>query len=480
MTIVAIDQGTTSTKGLVVAADGRAVPLGALRHEQILPEPGMVEHDAAVLLANVRSLVEAGIAAGASGVALANQGETVVAWDRRDGRPLANAIVWQDQRTAAAVQAMADAGKGEAVSALSGLPLDAYFSASKLRWLLDHVDGAAALARQGRLGLGTSDSYFIERLTARYATDVTTASRTSLMNLDTCRWDERLCDLFGVPIELLPEIAGDGDPIGAVAAPSGPVPLLAAAVDQVAALYGHGCRRPGEGKITVGTGAFALAITGFQRPAGIGAGIIPTAAWASGEGRAYAVDGGVYTAAAAVEWLQRIGMLGSVEELQSLSPPSAASRQLFFVPALAGLACPHWDRAASGLFIGMDTATSREDMVKAVLEGVAFRIAEVIDALGFTPGSTISVDGGLTRSAYFLQFLADVSGHPLIGRGEEETTALGVAALAHAVAEGRDMGAAAPAGALLAALEPQPGSGATGKLRGRFGEALRRASVWRQ
>ena len=481
MNIVSIDQGTTSTKAILVDGDGRETALGSARHEQILPRPGRVEHDAAELLANVRSLVDEAAARGAQGIALSNQGETVVAWDRASGAPLANAIVWQDQRSASEIEALAAAGKAEAVRALSGLPLDPYFSASKLRWILDHVDGASELARRGRLGLGTSDSFFIERLTGRYVTDVTTASRTSLMNLGACAWDAELCDIFGVPLDLLPEIVSGDGPIGTVATPLGPLPLLASVVDQVAALYGHGCRKPGDGKVTVGTGAFALMLTGFERPAGLGEGIVPTAAWLTAKGRAYAADGGVYTAAAAVEWLMRIGLLGSLDEIAALAGASAASRDLFFVPALAGLACPHWDRSAAGLFIGMDTATSREDLVKAVLEGVAFRIAEVVDALGFAVDAAISVDGGLTRSSYFMQFLSDICRRPLIGRGEAEVTALGAAHLAQAIAAGRDPSAPASMPALLsAAIQPELERGAAVELRNRFGEALARSRGWRR
>jgi glycerol kinase len=480
MNIVSIDQGTTSTKAILVDGDGREAALGSLRHEQILPKPGWVEHDPAELLANVRALIDAGAAKGAQGIALSNQGETVVAWDRDAGAPLANAIVWQDQRTALEIEALAAAGKAETVRKLSGLPLDPYFSASKLRWMLDHVDGASELARRGRMGLGTSDSFFIERLTGRYVTDVTTASRTSLMNLGTCEWDQALCDIFGVPLDLLPEIVSGDEPIGTVTTPSGPLPLLASVVDQVAALYGHGCRMPGDGKVTVGTGAFALMLTGFERPAGLGEGIVPTAAWQTKQGRAYAADGGVYTAAAAVEWLVRIGLLGGLDEIGALSGASAASSGLFFVPALAGLACPHWDRSAAGLFIGMDTATSREDLVKAVLEGVAFRIAEVVDALGFTEGAAISVDGGLTRSAYFMQFLSDICHRPLIGRGEAEVTALGAAQLAQAVAAKRDPSEPVAVSGLRATVRPELDAGTAAALRNRFAEALARSKEWRR
>jgi glycerol kinase len=300
------------------------------------------------------------------------------------------------------------------------------------------------------------------------------------MNLGTCRWDAKLSDLFGVPLEVLPEITADGEPIGIVEIASGKVPLLASAVDQIAALYGHGCRLPGDGKVTVGTGAFVLALTGHSRPENR-AGIVPTAAWKTSEGRLYAVDGGVYSAGAAVEWLLRIGLLSELSELEALTPPSAAERSVFFVPALSGLACPHWDRSASGLFIGMDNATSREDLIKAVLEGVAFRIAEVLDALAFAEsGKPISLDGGLTRSPYFMRFLSDVSGRCLLGRGDAELTALGAAALALGLALGRDPGTfQLPIGGSSTFIPGQYAQRAPA-WRDRFAEARRRAAGWRQ
>lgn len=480
MPILAIDQGTTSTKAVLVAETGESEVVGSIKHRQILPHPGWVEHDPEELLRNVSVLLEEGVKRGATGVALANQGETIIAWDRQTGRPVANAIVWQDQRTAEAVAALEREAHAKKVLELSGLPLDPYFSATKLRWMLGNSSEVASLAGQGRLGLGTSDSYFIERLTGRYATDVTTASRTSLMNLGTCDWDAELCDLFGVPVELLPEISADSEPIGIVKTAAGKAPLLASAVDQITALYGHGCRLPGEAKVTVGTGAFALALTGHARPEPR-PGIVPTAAWSTQAGRLYAVDGGVYSAGSAVEWLVRIGLLADVSELEGLFPPSAAERSVFFVPALSGLACPHWDRSASGLFIGMDNATSREDLIKAVLEGVAFRIAEVLDALAFAQSDKpISLDGGLTRSLYFMRFLADVSGRELLGRGETEVTALGAAALAFTVALGRDPGAFQLPFGGSSGFVPGEDAQRASAWRDRFAEARRRAAGWRQ
>jgi glycerol kinase len=466
MPIIAIDQGTTATKALLVDDDGSWRLLGSRRHRQILPREGWVEHDAAELLANVQQMTEAGVAAGATAAALTNQGETVVAWDRATGMPITNAIVWQDQRTESAIERLKADGLEPEVTALSGLPLDAYFSASKLRWLLDNVPESAGLMRAGRLGLGTTDAYFLERLTGRYATDVTTAARTSLMNLDRCAWDERLCAIFGVPVEVLPEIIACDETVGLV---SGKVALDAVLVDQIAALYGHGCRRPGDIKVTFGTGAFALMIT--ARRAAI-AGTVATVGWDGPAGRTYAVDGGVYTAGAAIEWLMRIGLLGEPAELERLHGEPAISRGLCFVPALAGLACPHWDRSAAGLWIGIDNATGRDDLIKAVLEGVALRTCEVLDGLsaGGEPQGLLSADGGLTRSRYFREFLATAAERQITLPPNPELTAYGAALLA---ARGR----VEPRVGGQIRIEPLPVDAAA--WRQRFTAARERAAGWR-
>jgi glycerol kinase len=477
MLIAAIDQGTTSTKCLLVDADGESTLIGAIRHKQILPHEGWVEHDAGELLANTQSMIDRAVAAGAEGVAIANQGETVVAWDRRTGAPLCNAIVWQDQRTAAFVEILRAAGHKDEVRAISGLPLDAYFSASKIHWILDEVPGAKELARAGQLGLGTSDAYFIERLTGEYATDPTTASRTSLMDLGTCEWDTRLAEIFSVPVEYLPRI-GDG-PFGEVTSGGRKIPLVASMVDQLAALYGHGCRAPGDAKVTFGTGAFALAITGHSRPENLPPGVVLTVGWKSGSGRVYAADGGVYTAGAAIEWLQRIGLLTDVSELERLGGPPAIARGIAFVPALAGLGCPHWDRSAAGLWLGIDSATGREDLVKAVLEGVAFRTGEVLEAMGSAIRSdgVLSVDGGLTRAPYFLQFFTDIAGREIVDAGERELTALGAGFLGHA-ARGIDASGGGEQQQRLT-LAPRAKASDVVAWRARFNEARRRSTGWR-
>jgi glycerol kinase len=481
MRIAAIDQGTTSTKCVLVDEAGGETNVGAIRHRQILPRDGWVEHDAMELLANVRELLVRAVDVGAEAVALANQGETVVAWDRRDGRPIYHAIVWQDQRTTAAVEALRRAGLEPPVKDLSGLPLDPYFSASKLRWILDAVPAAKELAQSGHLGLATSDAFFLHQLTGRYVTDATTASRTSLMNLTSCEWDAQLGDIFGVPVDLLPEIKEGEDAFGEVTMNGRSVPVLASVVDQVAALYGHGCRRKGDAKVTFGTGAFALAITGHERPE-LPGGILPTVGWRSAGRRVYAADGGVYTAGAAVEWLRRIGLLTNVGELEELTGPPAVASGIAFVPALAGLGCPHWDRSAAGLWIGMDSATGRSDLVKAVLEGVALRTAEILDAFGplIGSGGVLSVDGGLTRSPYFLKFFADAAERSVINAGERELTALGAALLARAAASGAYPDRLAhPSSDALSTIEPSASRGDVAGWKARFAAARDRASGWR-
>jgi glycerol kinase len=255
----------------------------------------------------------------------------------------------------------------------AGLPLDAYFAASKLRWLLDHAPDARRLARQGLLRLGTSDAFFLDRLCGVYATDITTASRTSLMNLATGTWDPELCRLFGVPIGLLPPIVPSVHPFGEIRGRG--LSLTAAIVDQQAALFGHGCHLPGDIKITFGTGAFALAVAGDKPPAGDG-GMLPTVAWRIGDRTAYAMDGGVYNAASALNWVRGLGLFTDLREIDSFQGPTALERGLAFVPALSGLACPYWDRSAAGLWLGMGLETTRDHMLQAVLEGIAMRSAQ--------------------------------------------------------------------------------------------------------
>lgn len=426
MRIAALDQGTTSTRVLVVDMQGRADIQLALRHQQHHPRPGWVEHDPLELLANLQRCLEA--TGRVDAIGLANQGESCLAWDAVSGAPLSPVIVWQDNRSAARIEELRASGAEALTLERAGLPLDAYFSASKLAWIVDNLPAAQAALSAGRLRLGTTDAYFLDRLAGVYATDITTASRTSLMNLATGQWDPQLCQLFGVPMQALPEIRDTVGDFGRI----GQTPISASVVDQQASLYGHGCREPGDAKITFGTGAFALTVTGQQIIRAPEKGLLATVAWQADGKPVYAMDGGVYDASAAVEWAGRLGLFSDFSELAAFDLPPAISRELAFVPALSGLACPHWDRSAGAVWIGMNAATTRQDLCQAVLEGVALRSAEVITAMDDHLNVTdqLSIDGGLARSPYFAQFLADILQRTIVTQRFDELTALGCAALA--------------------------------------------------
>lgn len=430
VSVLAIDQGTTSTKAFVLSQDGTFRATGSIAHRQILPGPGLVEHDAAELLAAIETLIDAALdqQPDLAAIALANQGETVVAWDKVTGAPLHPAIVWQDQRTQPWLDQFSDTGR-QLVLDRAGLPCDAYFSAAKLRWLLQKVPDVADAARARRLGLGTSDAFFLHRLTGVYATDVTTASRTSLMNLATCQWDADLCDLFEVPLHFLPKVQPSTGNFGMITRRGRSIPVMASLVDQQAALFGHGCRQAGEVKITFGTGSFALALAG-PNPPPPQAGLVPTIAWQrGGQAPVYAVEGGDYTAAAAVDWCLSVGLAQSLHDFSFADPEPAIRRGLAFVPALAGLAAPYWRRDATAAFVGLTQSTTATDMRKAVLEGIALRGADLIDLISVSPTAPISVDGGLANNAYFVQFLANLLGRPVRLPKILELTGLGAAML---------------------------------------------------
>ncbi|MDZ4085948.1 MAG: FGGY family carbohydrate kinase [Tabrizicola sp.] len=426
MKIAAIDQGTTSTRVLLMDADGRLIPTLSLSHAQTYPAPGHVEQDGEALLANIRRCLTA---ASADVVGLANQGESCLAWDARDGRPICPVITWQDDRTADVTTALQRDGAAPLVMARAGLPLDAYFSASKLGWIMRHVPRAAELAALGQLRLGTTDAFFRDRLTGRFETDIATASRTSLMALATGTWDADLCALFGVPMACLPLIGPTSGDLGAL---PGGARLAASIVDQQAALFGHGCGEPGAAKVTFGTGAFVQCLTaGPMRPQQPGP--LPTIAWQkAGHPVVHALDGGVYAAASAVNWAGELGLFPDFDAISGFANPPAIDRGITFVPALAGLGCPHWNRAARGAWMGLSLADGKADLMQALLEGIALRTAEVLAAMAALQPfqGPISVDGGLSQNPYFVQFLSEVAGHDLFLPNETEQTAAGLARMA--------------------------------------------------
>jgi len=467
---LAIDQGTTGTKAFVVAPGGRIHEVGRHRHRQFYPHPGWVEHDAMELLGAVSRFCE--LAHAETTIGIANQGETVVAWDARTKQPLYNAIVWQDRRTREAVEKLRADGIEHLTRERAGLPLDPYFSAAKLRWLLDNVTGVREAAALGRLRLGTSDAFFLDSLTGSFATDVSTASRTSLMNLRTLSWDPDLCAAFGVPIECLPEIRSTVDDFGRVSSSNARIGVNI--VDQQAALFGHGCRRPGDIKITFGTGAFALGLSDDVSSAmdAQRLGLIPTCAWRiRGESVQYALDGGLLSAASAVDWLERVGLADDIAT--SADDQRAALRGLMFVPAQAGLGCPFWDPSARAMWIGIELATSRGDLCRAVYEGIALRTAQIVRTFERVSGvSQISVDGGLSRSAYFRQLLADATGRSLLISGIADMTAKGTLDLCSLARPDGD-GEAQVEWQRIAPLSPIPES-----VHSRFADAVDRARDW--
>ncbi len=472
--VIAIDQGTTGSKAYRHDTAGRFDLLGSFEHRQIYPEAGWVEHDANELLDHVRQLIA--LAGDAQALGIDNQGETVIAWNAETGEPVYNAIVWQDARTHEAIERLKSEGAEALTIERAGLPLDPYFSASKLRWIIDHVPEARTLLARGKLRLGTSDSFFLDRLAGVYATDVTTASRTSLMNLATGQWDVELCRLFGVPMDVLAHIRPTAADYGAC----GRLPIRANLVDQQAALFGHGCRAAGQAKITFGTGAFALAVAHRDLAPDAVAGMNRTVAWQISEGPlVYAIEGGIYNAASAINWARKLGLFGEFAKIGEFAAPPAIERGLVFVPALSGLAAPFWDRNAAGLWLGMGLETDRKDMIQAILEGVALLSAELITAMDrATPLSgAISIDGGLSKNPYFCSFLAEALERPISVAGSADLTGLGTAQMALIGSGLATIKTLPTAAAPSRVVEPQRQIGKAWRVR--FTEAVARCRNWR-
>ncbi|MCB6182878.1 hypothetical protein LIN78_04850 [Leeia sp. TBRC 13508] len=479
--ILAIDQGTTLTKAYLLDEAGGFTEVGRLPHQTMHPQAGWVEQDAEALLHNIQTLIR--MAGKFDALALAHQGETVVASDAETGLPLYPAIVWQDQRTQAWLEEERLKGLEQETLSRAGLPLDAYFSASKLRWLFHEVPAVKAAYQANRLRLSTSDAFFVSRLTGHYSTDTSSASRTSLANLHTANWDDHLCDRFGVPTATLPTIRPTVADFGrlSIGSESDGAPLVAVVVDQQAALFGHQCQQAGDMKITFGTGAFALALTGEKPHLHAGDGLLPTLAWtlpsrAGGVvNTTYAVDGGMYTAGAAIEWLKGLGLFSDYAELSTYQGPSALARGLVFVPALAGLACPYWDRHAAGQWMGMRQDTTKADLCRAVVEGIALRAAEIVDTLSAIQPhlGQLSIDGGITKNPYFCQFFTDLLQRPVTVFSHADITSLGTARLGSLAL---DSAAFQPAELLQQVY--QPGAPTLAALRPRFHQALNMCRGW--
>ena len=439
--ILALDQGTTSSRAIVFDHAGSVVASAQREFRQIFPQPGWVEHDAeeiwesqfsvAVEVMRKANLRAADIAA----IGITNQRETTVLWDRATGRPVANAIVWQDRRTAGACDRLKARGLAPLLARKTGLVPDAYFSATKLAWLLEHVPGARAAARAGRLAFGTMDSWLAWKLTggARHLTDASNASRTMLFNLRTGAWDEELLELFRVPRAVLPEVRPSSEVYGHTTLLGGKIPLAGIAGDQQAALFGQVCTRPGMVKNTYGTGCFMLMHTG-TKPVKSRKKLLTTVAWRIGERTEFALEGSIFIAGAVVQWLRDgLGIIGSSAEVEALAASVPDSGGVSLVPALAGLGAPHWDPHARGLITGLTRGTTRAHLARAALEGIAFQVADVLRVMELDAGvklRELRVDGGATVNNLLMQFQADVLGVPVVRAKTAEATALGAAYLA--------------------------------------------------
>jgi len=443
--VLAIDQGTTSSRAILFDEHCRAQAMDQREFTQHFPNSGWVEHDPEDIWDSVLSTCRGAIRkAGATPadiatIGITNQRETTVVWDRQTGKALHNAIVWQDRRTSDTCAALKTAGHEAKVSQKTGLLLDPYFSGTKVAWILDHVDGAREAAAQGRLAFGTVDSFLLWRLTGGkvHATDATNASRTLLYDIHESRWDEYLLDLFNVPGSVLPTVMNSADDFGETEPDlfGGPIPICGIAGDQQAATVGQACFKPGMMKSTYGTGCFALLNTGETAVASTNR-LLTTIAYQLGGKPTYALEGSIFIAGAAVQWLRDgLNIIEDAGQSGALAAQSDAGQDVYLVPAFVGLGAPYWDADARGALFGLTRNTGPAELARAALESVGYQTRDLLDAMrgdwSAAAGDTVlRVDGGMTASDWTMQFLADILGAPVDRPHVPETTALGAAYLA--------------------------------------------------
>jgi glycerol kinase len=441
--ILALDQGTTSSRAILFDGDGAIRGIAQREFRQIFPQPGWVEHDPLEIWTTQAGVAVEALAGGGvrardvAAIGITNQRETTVVWDRRTGQPIANAIVWQDRRTAGACDRLFAEGAEPLFRERTGLVLDAYFSGTKLAWLLDNVAGARARAEAGELAFGTIDSWLLWKLTdgRLHITDVTNASRTLLFNIHTLDWDDDLLRALRVPRAMLPDVRESSEVYGEVTTALGleSVKLGGIAGDQQAALFGQMCTSPGMTKNTYGTGCFMLQNTG-ARAAASQHQLLTTVAWTRSGVTEYALEGSVFIAGAVVQWLRDgLGIIRSSSDVEALARSVPDNGGVYLVPAFAGLGAPHWDQYARGAIVGLTRGATAAHIARAALESIAFQSADLLDAMqadADTELSELRVDGGAARNDLLMQFQADVIGAPVVRPQVTETTALGAAYLA--------------------------------------------------
>ena len=441
--ILAIDQGTTSSRAILFDANARPVASHSIEIRQIYPDNGWVEHDAAEIwhttLTCCREVLKGVAAKDVAAIGITNQRETTVLWDRRTGEPLYNAIVWQDRRTSDRCRALKAQGLEEKVSERTGLLLDPYFSATKLEWLLDHIPGSRAKGERGEIAFGTIDAWLIHKLTGGkvHATDVTNASRTMLLNLKSLAWDDDMLALFSVPRAVLPDVRDSAGDFGTTELFGAPIRILGVAGDQQAALFGQTCFNPGDVKSTYGTGCFALVNTGAVATPSRNK-LISTAGYRAKGQTAYAIEGSIFIAGAVVQWLRdAVGVIRTAAEIEALARTAKTADGLYFVPAFTGLGAPYWDPDARGAIVGLTRDAGAAEIARAALDAVCYQTRDLLDAMardmkaaGLGAPAALKVDGGMVKNDWFCQRLADLTGLPVERPQITETTALGAAYLA--------------------------------------------------
>lgn len=492
--ILALDQGTTSSRAIVFDHDGSARGLAQKEFKQSYPQAGWVEHDPreiweSQLATAHEALAQAGLEAGdIAAIGITNQRETTVVWDRRTGEPIHPAIVWQDRRTARFCDDLKRAGHEAVIQAKAGLVIDAYFSGSKLRWILDRVPGARERAARGDLAFGTIDTWLLWRLTngALHLTDPSNASRTMLYNLDTGDWDDELLGILGVPREVLPQVRSSSEVYGETADGvfGTPIPIAGIAGDQQSALFGQNCFESGQAKNTYGTGCFMLMNVG-PKPVASRHRLVSTVAWQAGGRTDFALEGSVFIGGAVVQWLRDgLGLIKSSAEIERLAATVPDCGDVYLVPAFAGLGAPHWDQYARGTITGLTRGTTAGHLARAALEGIAFQVADILDVMRQDSGVPIHelrADGGACANDLLMQFQSDILRARVARPRVIETTALGAAYLAGlAVGFWKDRAEVERAWQIDRVFEPRMSADEAAHRRNRWTEALRRALDWEE
>ncbi len=440
--VLALDQGTTSSRAIIFNASGKIIAIAQKEFKQFYPQPGWVEHDPEEIWSSQASvtaevIAKAGIQPSEiASIGITNQRETVVVWDRETGKPVHNAIVWQDRRTSEYCSKLTDEGKADMVRGKTGLIIDAYFSATKVRWILDNVEGARKRAEEGKLCFGTIDSWLIWKFTRgnAHVTDITNASRTMLFNIYEDKWDEELLELFNIPASMLPEVKESS---GLFATTSGDttgfnLPITGVAGDQQAALFGQLCLEPGMVKNTYGTGCFLVMNLG-EEPVTSSNNLLTTVAWKINGKISYALEGSIFIAGAIIQWIRdELELIRSASETEQIATSVDDNAGVYLVPALVGLGAPHWDQFARGTIVGLTRGSGKAHIVRAALESIAYQVKDVVKAMEDDAGEKISglrVDGGASANNFLMQFQADMLGASVTRPVVMETTALGAAYL---------------------------------------------------